>query len=156
MILRICILAIAAITLFSCNLPEQSSVTQSNFESPKSVKTRAVDDFLWDTGKTDHEVYTGFSQVGERWICGRISMKNENLWWFNKEGESREDLIKEVSTKEQNYEGSILKRMNAGTYVFDSTENGGVNYYNGLKFVYRGNGELEWYNGDQLIAVFQK
>lgn len=157
MVLRILILPIMSIILFSCNFPEQSSVVQSSSESPKLVKTRSENDYLWDTGTVDRQIYTGFSQIGSKWLCCRISRKDGKLWWFNKEGESRESLNEGIFIKEQNYEGIILKKIDNDTYAFDKTGYEWLeDYYKDMRFNYIGNGELEWHNGDQLITVFRK
>ncbi len=157
---NICIIGIAAMILFSCDLPQGNSVTKSRQELLESVKTRANDDFLWDTGKSDRQIYTGFAQINSRWLCGRISKKHGKLWWFNTEGASPENLANELYPREQNYEGIILKKVDRDTYVFDDTEYPDMNektatYYKGLKFVYKGNGELESYINNQIFVTFR-
>lgn len=157
---NICILAIAIMILFSCDLPQRSSVTKSHRGLLESVKTRAEDDFLWDTGKNDRHIYTGFAQINSRWLCGRISKKHDKLWWFNIEGDSPENLVNELYPREQNYEGIMLKKIDRDIYVFDDAEYPDMRediatYYKGLKFVYKGNGELDSYIDNQIFVTFR-
>ena len=93
--------------LVSCAVPAESGVrARSAQHVSASVSPRREEtDFLRDSVRGGHQIYTGYMQISGRWIFGRISRINGVLYWFNEEDAVKDSLWERLNELEANYMG---------------------------------------------------